>query len=227
MKKNEFLFIKNDFFSDFSFTDKIPANKESGSQRPYFFVFRDNKEPAISWCVPISSKVEKYEAIVEAKLQKQWLNGNDNPECDTIRFASVLGQPRAFLIQNMFPVLNTYIDGVYYDKNTKAPVTISNKEERDICSKARKVLHLVRSGYPDKAFPDILNLRSQLLQHLREQEKQALVDQAKSPSATIDTPTVKRPSLTDRMAAAQAEADRRNAERSKAQPPRGKTHERE
>ena len=37
----------------------------------------------------------------------------------------------------------------------------------------------------------------------------------------------KRPSLTDRMAAAQAEADRRNAERSKAQPPRGKTHERE
>ena len=34
-------------------------------------------------------------------------------------------------------------------------------------------------------------------------------------------------SLADRMAAAEAEAARRNAERSKAQPPRGKAHERE
>lgn len=226
MKKNEFLFIKDDFFSDFKYTENIPQNKESGSQRPCFFVFQDNKEPAISWCVPISSKVEKYEAIVESKIKKQWLNGNDNPECDTIRFAYVSGQPRAFLIQNMFPVLNTYIDGVYYDKNTKAPVTISNKEERDICGKARKILHLVKSGYPDKVFPDILNLHLQLLQHLREQEKQSSVEQT-IPAAVVDAPAAKRPSLLDRLATAQVEADRRNAERSKTEPSPDKTHERE
>lgn len=222
MKKNVFLFIKDTFFTDFEFTDKIPANKESGSQRPCFFVFKDKKEPDIYWCVPISSKTEKYEAIVEDKLQKQWLNGNDNPECDTIRFASVLGQPRAFLIQNMFPVLDTYVDGVYYDKNTNKPVTISDKEERDICSKAKKVLHLVRSGYRDKVFPDIIRLQSQLIQHLRDQEKQAEAEITISEPVSIgtnaktakDSIALRAPSMPDRLAAAAAEADRRNAARS-------------
>lgn len=57
-------------------------------------------------------------------------------------------------------------------------------------------------------------------------EKQASAEQTKS-TVAVDAPVAKRTSLFDRMAAAEAEAARRNAERSKTQPPRGKTHERE
>ena len=58
------------------------------------------------WMIPISSKVEKFKAIYKHKTQ----NGK---RCDTIYFANVLGNERAFLIQSKRRYLTPY----YYSEN--------------------------------------------------------------------------------------------------------------
>lgn len=42
---------------------KYPQDKETG-ERPFFFAFKD-KSCDIYWVIPISSKIEKYEPIIE------------------------------------------------------------------------------------------------------------------------------------------------------------------
>ena len=159
MKQGHFYFISDEFFTRFDPNGLLMRNKEGNRSRPCYFVFPDKTEPEIFWCVPISSKVEKYEGIVQKKLEKQERNGNDHPSCDTIRFGNVLGQKRAFLIQNIFPISAQYIDATYIDRNTQKPVTISRKTERDIYLKAKKILRLVWRGYENLVFSDVLSIR--------------------------------------------------------------------
>ena len=64
-----------------------------------------------------------------------------NGNFDSIRFGYVNGQERAFLIQNMCPVLPQYIKNEYLDKKSE-PVRISGDLEKEIISKAKKVLAL-------------------------------------------------------------------------------------
>ena len=47
-----------------------------------------------------------------------------------------------FLIQNMFAVIQKYIDAVYIDKNTKNEVTVSPQVESDVVKNARSILKL-------------------------------------------------------------------------------------
>ena len=124
MKQCSFFFITDEFFTRHNPDGHLMKNKEGDHNRPCFYAFPDNREPAIYWCIPISSRIEKYERIVANKIAKQIEKGHKTPKCNTIRFGKVLGQKRAFLIQNMFPVTAKYISGIYIDKNTQSPVTI-------------------------------------------------------------------------------------------------------
>ena len=91
-------------------------NKEEGHGRPCFLAIQDYD--GLYWMIPISSKVEKFKAIYKHKTQ----NGK---RCDTICFANVLGNERAFLIQNMFPITEKYISGEYCQHSTGNTVMIS------------------------------------------------------------------------------------------------------
>lgn len=150
MDKGRFYFISEDFFNKFDMNHDLMQNKEHingvTTGRPCFMAFPDDKDGRIFWCIPISSKVEKYKRIVARKAQNR-INKNLPPkECDTIRFCEVLGQERAFLIQNIFPITSTYILGKYVDKNSGHEVRIAQNAERDIIAKAHKVLKLHRNG---------------------------------------------------------------------------------
>lgn len=150
MDKGSFYFISDDFFSKFDPNHDLMQNKEHingvTTRRPCFMAFPDNKDERIFWCIPISSKVDKYKQIVAQKAQNR-INKNLPPkECDTIRFCKVLGQERAFLIQNLFPITSTYILAKYFDKNSGQEVRIAQNAERDIISRAQKVLKLHRNG---------------------------------------------------------------------------------
>ena len=128
-------------------------NKEEGHGRPCFLAIQD--DDGLYWMVPISSKVAKFKTIYKHKTE----NGK---KCDTIVFAKVLGNERAFLIQNMFPIIDKYIDGEYKQISTGNPVMISEFDARIILEKFKRVLALIKHGNKQLAFPDVLNIASQL-----------------------------------------------------------------
>lgn len=170
MKQGNFFFISDYFFIKYDSEGHLMKNKEGLHNRPCFYTFPDKNEPAILWCIPISSQVQKYEKIFQQKVLKQIQCGYKKPKCNTIRFGEVLGQKRAFLIQNIFPVTAKYITSIYMDKNTNHPVTVDSATERDICHNARQVLKLVFRGYTNLVFSNISKIYSELSEELHKNE---------------------------------------------------------
>ena len=82
--------------------------------------------------VPISSKTEKYKRLYEEKKKRY-------KEYDGLRFGYVNGQYRAFLIQNVCPVIEEFIDCQYMIENNTVPVTINDKLSSEINGIVRKV----------------------------------------------------------------------------------------
>ncbi|MEG2380108.1 MAG: LPD25 domain-containing protein [Oscillospiraceae bacterium] len=150
MEIGKFYFVKNSYFEKYDTKKQLMSNKESVdgnvSFRPCFFAFSDINNSNIIWCVPISSKVSKYEKIVNYKIDKLLKKGIKNPICNTIKFGKVLGEKRAFLIQNMFPVTQEYIESMYIDKHTKEPVYIQAETQQEIITNAKNVIKLFYKG---------------------------------------------------------------------------------
>ena len=172
MQTGHFYFISDEFFSKYDRDKLLMKNSEGVHSRPCFYAFPDRQRPYIFWCIPISSQIEKYENIVQRKLQRQMDRGVRKPKCNTIRFGDVMGQRRAFLIQNMFPVTEEYITEPYIDRNTKNPVTVDPKTERDVCTNAKDVLKLVMRGYRQLIFPNIMEMVQQLAADYQQQHTQ-------------------------------------------------------
>ena len=105
--------------------------------------------------IPFSSKVEKFENIYNKKVKKYG-------KCDTIVFGEVLGHRKAFLIQNMCPVIPKYVKNEYIDKNDNNPVRVNTLLEKELLNKAKRVLALQRKGIP-LIFPDVLRIERELL----------------------------------------------------------------
>lgn len=177
MTHGNFYFISDRFFEKYNTNGTLMKNKEGLHARPCFYAFPDTKIPNIMWCIPISSQVEKYENIVCRKLQKQINKGIAKPICNTIVFGNVLGQKRVFLIQNIFPVTEKYIENIYIDRNTQNPVSISPKDERIIKKYAKDVLKAVFHGHSFLVFTDIQNIYEKLSAELLcEQENEEYED---------------------------------------------------
>lgn len=154
-----FYFLKDAYFVDFP--DKyLQTNKETlegqEHRRPCFLVINDNRNPLIYWVVPISSGVAKYQPIYDKKTQKYGF-------CDTIHFGYVLGKKKAFLIQNMCPIIDEYLNNQYIDAATSKPVSINTNDAAEIERKAKKVLMLHRRGINNLIFPDVNKIEQQLL----------------------------------------------------------------
>ena len=75
-------------------------NHENGKSRPTYFTIKDED---ILWFIPLSSKVDKYQKIIETKIKKYG-------SCKSIMICEIANKPAAILIQNAFPVLEKYID---------------------------------------------------------------------------------------------------------------------
>ncbi|BAL01900.1 hypothetical protein OBV_p-00450 (plasmid) [Oscillibacter valericigenes Sjm18-20] len=170
MLQAQFCFIKDDFFDKYDKGHKLLQNKEQNAwgehNRPCFFVFDDSRENAIKWCVPISSRVEKYSEIAEHKKEKQRMHGATRPVCKQICFAKVMNRPRAFLVQNMFPITEKYIDGYYMNKDGK-PVCIESRSATFIERCAKDLLQKYMMGVDTYSlFADVKTIRQGLIQEL-------------------------------------------------------------
>ena len=100
--------IKDEYFEKVQ-DGNLMQNKENGTYRPTFYCLRDEKT-SLLWMVPLSSRVQKYKAIHDKQEQKygRFL---------TIVLGEFDGKEAAFLLQNMFPVRDYYLDHIHTRNN--------------------------------------------------------------------------------------------------------------
>lgn len=149
VEQGKFYFIKDEFFEIVK-DKELCANKDRGIKRPCFYCIRDSSNLDLIWFVPISSKIDKYKKIYDKKLKNTGV-------VDTIVFGYVEGEKRVFLIQNMFPTTEKYIVEKYVKQ--KRDVVVNKRLNKELQSKANKILTLVEKGYKKVVFPDIMKIR--------------------------------------------------------------------
>lgn len=123
--------IKDDYFK-IANDKNLMQNHEGKSSRPnYFCIKNDNDE--LLWFVPMSSKIEKYNKLIDYKTKKYG-------KCDTIVIGNYRGKNHAFLLQNIFPITYKYIDHIDTVNNKAIPVA---KETRKIIlNKIKRIFKL-------------------------------------------------------------------------------------
>lgn len=91
--------IKDEFFDKIN--DKgLMINHENGHARPTYFTIKDKD---ILWFIPLSSKVSKYQPIIDKKRKKYG-------SCRSIMIREIANKDSVILLQNAFPTLEKYID---------------------------------------------------------------------------------------------------------------------
>lgn len=152
VEDGKFYFIKDEFFDIFK-EYKLMENKENGNKRPCYFCFNDPENKEIIWFVPISSKVEKYRQIYKNKKR-------DRKKVYNFVFGKVLGKEKAFLIQNIFPTTDKYIESKYQNKKQDVEITETLKQE--IIETSINVIKLAKKGI-SIPFYDIIEMKNILL----------------------------------------------------------------
>lgn len=164
MDRGKLYFVKDEFYIKFKGCGLL-ENKEMVNGKPhnrpccYLFQYDDSK---IYWMIPLSSKVDKYEKEYQHSLNKYKI-------CDNISFGYVLGQKKAFLPQNLFPVTENYIENIYLNPDTHQPVLLDKKLMVELNAKARKK---IRYNKMEKAF-GLSNINKIYQELLREQKESA------------------------------------------------------
>lgn len=123
--------IKDKYF-EFAKDEKLMKNHENGNTRPTYFCIK-NTNSKVLWFIPMSSKVEKYKKIQEQKIKKSGV-------CDTIVIGKYRRKESVFLIQNIFPITEKYIDHIDTIRNQAVAVVEGTKKE--ITYKVNKIFTL-------------------------------------------------------------------------------------
>ena len=114
-------------------------NKIAGNKRPTYFCFKDKFDKNILWFVPISSKYEKYLKVYNDIKSKKGIEPNN-----FVFARNLAGKKAVFLIQNMFPTIEKYIEQEYRKAGISIKVPKSVKEEID--RKTRDIFALTNKG---------------------------------------------------------------------------------
>ena len=125
--------IKDEFF-DIVKDENLMSNHERGKQRPTYFTIKDKD---ILWFIPLSSKIDKYQKIINKKIEKYG-------KCDTILIREIGNKKNAILLQNAFPTLEKYIDHPHIVNGKPIKVVATLKEE--ILNKFNELLKLKEKG---------------------------------------------------------------------------------
>ena len=144
--------IKDEFFDKIN--DKgLMINHENGRARPTYFTIKDKD---ILWFIPLSSKVDKYQTIIDKKIKKYG-------SCRSIMISEIANKPSVILIQNAFPVLEKYIDHPHIVDGKPLRVIDTLKDE--ILKNFKYLMELKKSGR-NLFFPDIDRIKEIMLDEL-------------------------------------------------------------
>lgn len=152
MKKTGFYIICDSFFEDMG--DPYLKQNKAGN-RPHYYCFED-ESTGLYWMIPLSSRIDKYRRIVEKKEKAQ-------RPCDILHIAKLDdGRESAFLIQDMFPVTEQYIEREYTIAGNHLMLT-SEHTAREVERKAKKVLGMLKRGMKfTPTQPDVLAILRKL-----------------------------------------------------------------
>jgi hypothetical protein len=191
--------IKDAYFDKVQ-DDKLMQNKENGTYRPTYLCMEDPKNKGLLWVVPMSTKIAKYKAIYDKQVAKYG-------KCLTIVLGEFDGRKSAFLLQNMFPITDQYIDHIHTRNGN--PVPIKHSIAQEVHSNMQQLHQLIRKG-KTVVFPDIKRLENLMLEELHQIHT---ASQEAAPSVTENT-TSTMSSIKDQITAAQVKADQHNSNQS-------------
>jgi len=152
MTKFGFYIIKDKFFTDIA-DPYLKGNKKEN--RPHYYCFKDAKD-GIYWMIPLSSRVCKYRQIEQKKK-------NAGKPCDIIHIARLDdGRKSVFLIQDMFPITQNYIEREYTISGQPMLLT-SQGTAKIVEQKARKIMGMLKRGIKfTPTQPDIMAILRKL-----------------------------------------------------------------
>ncbi len=148
--------IKDEYFEKVQ-DSNLMQNKEGGTYRPTFYCLRDSKT-SLLWMVPLSSHVEKYKAIHDKQVIKYG-------KCLTIVLGEFDGKEAAFLLQNMFPIRDYYLDHIHTRNNN--PVPVKHSIHKEVTTRMKKLRQLHFKG-KKVVFPNIDLLEQIMLAELKD-----------------------------------------------------------
>ena len=152
MKKTGFYIIKDKFFEDMP--DPYLKRNKAGS-RPHYYCFEDTNTD-IYWMIPLSSRIDKYRRIMVKKEKA-------GKPCDILHIVKLDdSRESAFLIQDMFPITEDYIEREYTIAGNHLMLT-SEHTAREIEQKAGKVMGMLKRGIKFTATqPDVMSILDKL-----------------------------------------------------------------
>ena len=112
----------------------------------------------IYWMIPLSSRIDKYRRIMEKKEK-------DGKPCDILHIVRLDdSRESAFLIQDMFPITEEYIEREYTIAGNHLMLT-SEHTAREVEQKARKVIGMLKRGIKfTPTQPDVMAILEKLQQ---------------------------------------------------------------
>lgn len=153
MIKNGIYIISDRFFHDFQ-DPFLKGNK--GESRPHYYTYFDSTS-GLFWLIPLSSRIDKYQAIIDRREA-------EHKPCDILHIAKLdNGKTSVFLIQDVFPITEDYIERPY-TLNSKPMTITSERLAATIEEKAIRVIRLIRRGIRfSNTQPDVLQIEHCLL----------------------------------------------------------------
>jgi len=144
--------IKDEFFDKIN--DKgLMINHENGHARPTYFTIKDKD---ILWFIPLSSKVSKYQPIIDKKIKKYG-------SCKTLMISEIANKKSVILLQNAFPTLEKYIDHPHMINGKPLKVIDTLKDE--ILENFYSLLALKNQGI-NLFFTDIDEIKKRMLEEI-------------------------------------------------------------
>ena len=153
--KTGYLYHIKDKFFDIVNDENLMQNHERGKKRPTYFTIKDKD---ILWFIPISSKVDKYQKIIDKKIEKYGF-------CNTIIIRKIWNKDAVILLQNAFPTLEKYIDHVHTIDGI--PLKVPTELQNEIKSLFKNMLGLKKRG-TNLFFTDIDSLKEKMLEELKQ-----------------------------------------------------------
>ncbi len=156
--QGHFYFVSDSFFQKIN-DPYLKINYET-TKRPHYFPFID-KNTGLLWLVPCSSKVKKFERIIEQKKV------NHKPT-DTIKIVKIFGKKTVLLFQDMFPTTEKYI----FDEYIKGGKSVRVSNPNDIASlekAAAKTIRMIHKGVKfTPTQPDALRIEKMMIDELND-----------------------------------------------------------
>ena len=144
--------IKDEFFDKIN--DKgLMINHENGRARPTYFTIKDKD---ILWFIPLSSKVSKYQPIIDKKVKKYG-------DCRSIMIREIAEKKSVILLQNAFPTLEKYIDHPHTING--APARVADNLKDEILQNFNSLLALKKQGI-NLFFTDIDKIKEMMYEEL-------------------------------------------------------------